>query len=102
MTKDEFTATLTIGFAAQEIADNARLIVQAMGQKYQELREHMAALDKDACAELGGELAQTMYQAACALLVSKGQAYPPLRPEVFMAMETMAEKLREQDGGAPC
>jgi hypothetical protein len=96
MTKDEFIVTITIGFAAQEIADNAMVIVKAMGQKFPALKEHLGIIDQEASVTLAGELANVMYEAACATLVSKGLAYPPLRPEVFMAMETMAENLREK------
>ena len=94
MNEKQFDATIVIGFAAREISDNALLIVKALASKDPALKARLEAIDSEASSELGAELAKVMYEAACQRLVSKGMAYPPLRPEHFLGVEAAAEMAR--------
>ena len=94
MTKAGFESTILVGYAAQEIADNAKLIIGVLRARTPDLAAHMDAIDPDVASTFGDELARVMYEAACAHLAAKGLEYPPFRPEVFLSMEDRAAKLR--------
>lgn len=91
LSKDQFASIIFLGFAGQEVSDNAKALGSAAGSLDPALREHLEVLRTDDNLALMSDLAGVMYKAACEHLVSKGLAYPPFRPEVFLKMEAVIE-----------
>lgn len=87
--RQQIESTSYIGAAAQRVMENARLAMVAGGDRAM-VKDALAAMDAEVGGNMMMELATAMYEAACRVLVFKGMAYPPLRPEHFLALEDVA------------